>query len=276
MWTKILDFIKKKKVFVIIGILIIITGIITTVIIVNKNSKPKEISDEQWVINQRTHINNLVNLSENIDDVYTLYIIGAMSESDFMNELQMLKGQYTVYLLEYEQQEQDAVITLGTETQLSQIGRKALNDLNHDYDSLFKDTLTEAMTPRTPEATAYLKMAYLQQMREHFVSYIAAYQTILANNPDVHEIETSFEQLISIPEVSELEISIPEISESSVIEDSVKEESSKQTSKETSNQTSQEVSKDTSQNNEQTSNKEASQESHASQMEVSKTTSQNQ
>ena len=49
-----------------IGILIIITGIITTVIIVNKNSKPKEISDEQWVINQRTHINNLVN--SNITD----------------------------------------------------------------------------------------------------------------------------------------------------------------------------------------------------------------
>lgn len=194
-----------KKKIIIIGSIIaaIVVGIVISILVYNA-SHSDEISEEQWVLNQRTHINHLVNLSETIDDVYTLYIMGVMSAGDFNNEMQIIQVQYNVYLKEFEQQANEDKIKLGSETSISKKGRQALYDLNEDYASLIKDTYTEAMTPKSPEEVAYIKMAYLQNIEDHFIRYLAAYNVILETNPDVSEPEGNFELLISHPERSEM------------------------------------------------------------------------
>lgn len=221
-----------KKKLIIGGIIAgVIAVAIAIVCVVNIIVHSDEISEEQWVLNQRTHINHLINLSENIDDVYTLYIMGEMSVGDFNSEMQIINGQYLVYLKEFEQESNTDKIKLGSETFLSKKGRQALEKLNQDYESLFKDTYTDAITPRTPEEVAYVKMAYAQQIGEHFAEYISAYQVILDTNPDVSEPEGNFKSIINRDTDPQM------FSDSSKIESSAKssETQSKTETSETSN-----------------------------------------
>lgn len=171
----------KKKILIIIAIIFVVVNVIIGIFVLT----PRKTTANQWVIDQNTHLETLHKMTENIDDVYTLYIIDSMSESDFLNELQILQGQYKACIIEYKQYNDEHPVETGTQTYYSEKGKDAIEALHKDYENLFNDSLTDALTPRSAEEIAYVKIAYQNEITEHLADYTAAYALIVESDDTV-------------------------------------------------------------------------------------------
>ena len=153
-----------KKTILIIAIALVIAGIIVGIAHCSKSDD--KISAETWVVNQADRIDTLKKYAENLDEVYTLYIIGDMSSYDFSNELKILQSQFNACYLEYKEH-------------LSEQGTKDMDAIYEDMQHLLFDSVTESQTPKTPEEISYVKIAYQEDLLMNITDYLAVYTMIV-------------------------------------------------------------------------------------------------
>ena len=77
----------KRKIITIISIavVIVLTGTITFNVIKAKRQEEKKLTANEWFLEQTDYLNNILNFPDSVDTVYSLYLSGSMSKTDFVN-----------------------------------------------------------------------------------------------------------------------------------------------------------------------------------------------
>ena len=124
----------KRKIITIISIavVIVLTGTITFNVIKAKRQEEKKLTANEWFLDQTDYLNNILNFLDSMDTVYSLYLSGSMSKTDFVNYNTLLKQQYAIMDNEYEQYKRDNPIKMGTQSYISQSGIEAINNIRSE------------------------------------------------------------------------------------------------------------------------------------------------
>lgn len=137
----------------------------------------KGISGDDWILMQHDTISELQTFSEEMDDVYTLYIIGSISSDDFLTELDVLQQEYQIMKAAYDQDKENNPILPEDCSYAAQKGMDALDSI---WETLW-DALNCAVQDDTllsVEEISYSYMAYQQELYETTLDYLTSYLII--------------------------------------------------------------------------------------------------
>ena len=152
----------------IIAILLLVISLLTFV-----GCQDKTITGNEWLLKQDKCLDDLELFTQGMDEVYTLYIINAINEEDFVAELGMLNTQYDALLIFYEELKKDNPITPESHSYLSLTGTNAIETMYEEIGNLLNSTVDENNKPYSIDQVAYTYLAY----RDVIAKQIALYTT---------------------------------------------------------------------------------------------------
>lgn len=111
--------------------------------------KEKGITGNEWFEQQDVRMEDISAFCEEMDEVFTLYIGGYMSDEDFANEEILLRHQFSILKAKYEKIDSETNILTGKHSWLSKKGEEVINSittslesfLEHDYAGMDKESI---------------------------------------------------------------------------------------------------------------------------------------
>lgn len=143
----------------------------------------KGITNEQLVLESISHIENLGLVFENIDSLYNAYIMGLVSEGDFLNELIIIRACLQIYYDSYLSDKQQFIYP-GTNTETTKETIRAADSLFASAFHVIDYAVGEDGKPLTPNEVAYVYLAYSQTVEADLVIFLAGYYLIAVSVPE--------------------------------------------------------------------------------------------
>lgn len=160
----------KNKYIAIISLVLIIISVFSGC---NNDNK---IDGNTWLEVQEMCLEDLESFCEGMDEVYTLYIIGSISQEDFANEISLLKTQYLYLIGSYDQLKTDNPLKPESHSYLSKQGTEAMENIYLTIEQTLNYSLNGDGTAKSVDEIAYL---YLAQ-RQELINYLSEYSTSLS------------------------------------------------------------------------------------------------
>lgn len=170
----------KRKIITIISIavVIVLTGTITFNVIKAKRQEEKKLTANEWFLDQTDYLNNILNFLNSMDTVYSLYLSGSMSKTDFVNYNTLLKQQYAIMDNEYEQYKRDNPIKMGTQSYISQSGIEAINNIRGEINKCIDDCVVNG-EPLDYYNMIYTYMAHNENLDSYFCEFTVCFRWLL-------------------------------------------------------------------------------------------------
>lgn len=170
----------KRKIITIISIavVIVLTGTITFNVIKAKRQEEKKLTANEWFLEQTDYLNNILNFLDSMDTVYSLYLSGSMSKTDFVNYNTLLKQQYAIMDNEYEQYKRDNPIKMGTQSYISQSGIEAINNIRGEINKCIDDCVVNG-EPLDYYNMIYTYMAHNENLDSYFCEFTVCFRWLL-------------------------------------------------------------------------------------------------
>ena len=170
----------KRKIITIISIavVIVLTGTITFNVIKAKRQEEKKLTANEWFLDQTDYLNNILNFLDSMDTVYSLYLSGSMSKTDFVNYNTLLKQQYAIMDNEYEQYKRDNPIKMGTQSCISQSGIEAINNIRGEINKCIDDCVVNG-EPLDYYNMIYTYMAHNENLDSYFCEFTVCFRWLL-------------------------------------------------------------------------------------------------
>lgn len=170
----------KRKIITIISIavVIVLTGTITFNVIKAKRQEEKKMTANEWFLDQTDYLNNILNFLDSMDTVYSLYLSGSMSKTDFVNYNTLLKQQYAIMDNEYEQYKRDNPIKMGTQSYISQSGIEAINNIRGEINKCIDDCVVNG-EPLDYYNMIYTYMAHNENLDSYFCEFTVCFRWLL-------------------------------------------------------------------------------------------------
>lgn len=170
----------KRKIITIISIavVIVLTGTITFNVIKAKRQEEKKLTANEWFLDQTDYLNNILNFLDSMDTVYSLYLSGSMSKTDFVNYNTLLKQQYAIMDNEYEQYKRDNPIKMGTQSYISQSGIEAINNIRGEINKCIDDCVVNG-EPLDYYNMIYTYMAHNENLDSYFCEFTVCFRWLL-------------------------------------------------------------------------------------------------
>lgn len=162
---------QKKKTFIIFSLAVFCIAILLFYL----TQRVHGVSGNQWILKQKEQINILTDFSEDLDDVYALYISGAMDKSSFLDEWQRLSEAYSIIELQRKQQNEKNTVAPEEHTEISKKGAEAINTVFLDFRLLLNASVKDGIPVKRTELL-YNHMAYSKQIQEELDIFIKAYK----------------------------------------------------------------------------------------------------
>lgn len=170
----------KRKIITIIciAVVIVLTGTITFNVIKAKRQEEKKLTANEWFLDQTDYLNNILNFLDSMDTVYSLYLSGSMSKTDFVNYNTLLKQQYAIMDNEYEQYKRDNPIKMGTQSYISQSGIEAINNIRGEINKCIDDCVVNG-EPLDYYNMIYTYMAHNENLDSYFCEFTVCFRWLL-------------------------------------------------------------------------------------------------
>lgn len=136
-------------------------------------SQKTEINANTWLLGQQSMMDDIVALSENMDAVYSLYIIGEKSEEDFIYDIEILRRQHAAIQKIYSLFKEKYFMKPGTMTYSTKKGIEAVEEARELAGKVLESTIRNGR-PISREETLYLYIAYQEKLKNNIVDYYAA------------------------------------------------------------------------------------------------------
>lgn len=156
-----------------------------------KTKEPERISGNEWLMIQKE--NSFVDLEafcEGMDEVYTLYIIEAISVEDFNAELNLLNQQYKLMLSVYEDLKEKYPLEPESHSYLSLDGTKAIEGMYETIGTTLSSSFDEQGNPLPAQEIAYMYLAQNQILQEHIATFTTTIALLNASN-GIYNTDTS-------------------------------------------------------------------------------------
>lgn len=138
------------------------------------SNKESGITGNEWLVKQKVLLEDLSAFTEGMDEVYSLYLVGGISESDFLTELRLLKQQYAILNQFYVQLKNENPVKEGTHSYVSKRGSDAIANYYSILGEIFDNSVDGKGSPLKADQLAYVYMAYQQQLTSALAEYTTA------------------------------------------------------------------------------------------------------
>lgn len=139
------------------------------------SKEERGITGNEWLVKQKVLLDDLSAFTEGMDEVYSLYLVGGISATDFLTELRLLKQQYVILNQFYIQLKNDNPVKEGSHSYVSKRGSDGIATYYSLLGEVIDNSVDAKGSPLKAEELAYVYMAYQQQL----ISALAEYTTAI-------------------------------------------------------------------------------------------------
>ena len=139
--------------------------------------KEKEVglSGGQWLaVQEEQCLPDLQAYAEGLDEVVTLYIMGAITESDFAVELMVLDNQYKLLMQRYETIKRDNPMRENGHTYISKRGSDGMEACYDVFDRALAALRDDAGKPLSRDEVAYVYLSFQQELADAMSTFMTA------------------------------------------------------------------------------------------------------
>lgn len=137
-----------------------------------------EINGDEWLLKQQEYLPSIQAFAEEMDEVYTLYIIGSISPQDFAQEVILLRQENVLVQTWYKQERDKNPIAPESNSYTAQKGIHGIESSLTVFTKILNESLGQDGSVPSREQTAYTYLSYRQELNQHISEYITAYQII--------------------------------------------------------------------------------------------------
>lgn len=168
-----------KKVYKVQKIFIFLLIAIIAFLLFCVGCTAKGISGNEWVLMQMSYLDELELFAENMDEVFSLYVIGAIGATDFLTEIDLLKEEYSIMDSVYKAEKQSHPILPESNSYAAQKGSEGFERVREILLLILNDAVVDG-SPLSPEEAAYMYMAHKEELTDNLAVYLTAVQYITA------------------------------------------------------------------------------------------------
>lgn len=118
---------------------------------------------EQWLMSQNTHVNSIIILTDEMDNIVTLYLSDNINESDFLSHVEILEQECKLLKANYQTEEKKIPVKTGTHTYFTKIGTENISSL---YDNILDIIEMLKTNSGNKEVLSYKYLAFQQEIAE--------------------------------------------------------------------------------------------------------------
>jgi hypothetical protein len=145
--------------------------LITSFVLVGCNS---EITGNEWLKMQDDFVDDLESFTSDMDEVYSLYFSGKISDDDFVEEVSTLYNLYDVMMLKREDFKAQHPIKPESHTYLSKRGTSALDNIPVTLKKILDCSIQSDGTPLDNKNLSYKYLKYKDDIIGYFMDYKTA------------------------------------------------------------------------------------------------------
>ena len=142
-------------------------------------SKKQQVTGPEWLLMQQEGIDELIEFSEYMDEIYALYFTGKMLPADFKNEIILLNETYNVMRAQYEENKKLHPIKPESHTFISKKGSDAVDSLRDAFQKVILNAVDENGEPRSIDEVSYMYLAYRDECVKHLAEYITSIEFLM-------------------------------------------------------------------------------------------------
>lgn len=147
---------------------------IVLIIFVSSSCAYKGIEENDYVkLEYENFFYKLQKLANNLDEIYTLYLIDSISDEDFLNELSLLKYQNEILDIEYNKFKEENSIMPNTNSYLSDNANESMKNIRNTIKNIIINSVDENNNVKSKEDILNL----FKQNKENLVNYLSEYMT---------------------------------------------------------------------------------------------------
>ena len=170
----------RKKFFRLWGLklailLILITGVI---LIFDFAIESKKLTGNEWLNEQYSYMNNVAFFCEEMDTVYSLYLSGNMSRTDFLAQYKLLVKQHELMEADYDIWLKEHPVKTGSFSYISKKGENAINGLRKNISLLLLETVPDGI-PQDIKTMTYTYLQYNDAIENNLIEYAVAFRWLV-------------------------------------------------------------------------------------------------
>lgn len=133
------------------------------------------ITGGKWLFVQEEQcLPDLQAYSEGMDEVVTLYIMGAITEEDFGVELMILDNQYDLLMQRFQQIKRDNPVKEGGHTYISRRGTEGMEKCYEVFGNILVALRDENGRPLSRDEVAYIYLSFRQDLSDAMATFFTA------------------------------------------------------------------------------------------------------
>lgn len=136
------------------------------------------ITGNEWVLMQKDSVSDLETFANSMDDIFSLYFIGAISDEDFAQEINTLKQEYQLMQADYQQKKEENPILPESYSYAAQKGIAGIENVRQLLGEILDNAIDENGNPVAADELSYIYMGYQQELVDYLAEYVTAYQLI--------------------------------------------------------------------------------------------------
>lgn len=126
----------------------------------------------QWLAKQSEYMNQISTFAEDVDTITALYISGSISETDFLNHINVFEKELNILKNVYNDELKNTPVRIGTHTYYTKEGCESVKE---SY-ILMENILTMLKENSSDKSTlSYKYIAYQQEVTQKVVTFMFAY-----------------------------------------------------------------------------------------------------
>lgn len=148
------------------------------------SSQDNYVTGNEWLLIQKQSLQDLESYTSGMDEVFALYIVGGISDNDFLSEVELLKQQYKI-LKQFRVELKTAhPVKEGSHSYVSKRGTDALENYYRTIGEILDYAITDDGKPRSADELAYGYLAFQQTLSTSLAEYITAVVWLEEANAD--------------------------------------------------------------------------------------------
>lgn len=162
---------KSSKIITVISVFFVALTVLMTIL----TCKTHTVTGMMWFEEQGFYVGNVKDFSLSLDNITSLYINGNISETDYYNHLCVLKAEYNLMLLAYDNAKKQYPVKTGTHDYYTKLGCESVEQSMYIVSGLI-DACMQNRSDK--DKLIYTYLAYSQELSTEFSNYTLAYSVI--------------------------------------------------------------------------------------------------
>lgn len=163
---------RRKKILIVIIVLLLL-AIIGVIVFSFIKGRKNTITEGKYFEKHKDYMVDLTVFASNMDDVYTLYFTGAISDEDFANQVKMLDSELKIFEAKYNQDAKKQKIKVGSSEYVTKKGIESVRNIMKAFEDIITVTFKEDGSLTSSAELSYLYLSYKNIITQNIGAYDA-------------------------------------------------------------------------------------------------------